>query len=490
MTALRDDVVAALDRAAAALPAEAGGSLDALRARLDEPMRVAVAGRVKAGKSTLLNALLGERLAATDVGEQTRLVAWFRHGHQPQVRGVAPDGTGTELPFRRIDSRLTIEVGADATDRLDHLDVRWPNPMLRERTLVDTPGLGSTTAGTGARSRRFLGVDDEGERPVDAVLYLLRHAHVDDAAVLEAFHDEQLGRASPISAVGVLSRADELAGGDLDAMVQARRVADRYRQAPALARLCHTVVPVCGLLAEAAATLTEPEARALIAMADADPAELAAALRSVDDLRDERRRLGVTAEERAVLLDRLGLFGVRSACAAVAAGARTGAALAAELRAASGIDALVAVLDDELTPRAELLSATNVLAGLARLADEHGVAAVAGDVERIVASHHDWAELGALLTVRSAPPGLRGEPAIEAERLLGGGGTSLTARLGMAGSDDDVDDVRVALLDALARWQRRAENPLGSREATDVARTVVRSVEGELAALPPPPPDR
>lgn len=484
MTTVRDDVVGALERAATALPPEAGGPLAVLRARLDEPLRIAVAGRVKAGKSTLLNALLGERLAATDVGEQTRLVAWFRHGHQPQVRGVAPDGTAADLPFRRIDSRLTIELVPDDIDRLDHLEVRWPNPVLRERTLVDTPGLGSTTAETGARSRRFLGVDDDGERPVDAVLYLLRHAHVDDAAVLEAFHDEQLGRASPISAVGVLSRADELAGGDLDAMDQARRVAERYRRAPALRRLCHTVVPVCGLLAEAAATLTEPEARALIALADADPDELAIALRSVDDLRDERRRLGITAEERAVLLDRLGMFGVRTACAAVQGGARRGSELAAELRAASGIDDLLAVLDGELAPRAELLSATNVLAGLAKLADEHGAAAVAGDVERIVASHHDWAELGALLTVRSGVPGLSGEPAAEAERLLGGSGTSAAARLGTPAVDGDVDATRTALADALARWQRRSENPLGSREATDVARTVVRSIEGELATLP------
>ena len=43
--------------------------LRAMARRLDEPLRVAIVGRVKAGKSTLLNALVGERLAATDAGE-------------------------------------------------------------------------------------------------------------------------------------------------------------------------------------------------------------------------------------------------------------------------------------------------------------------------------------------------------------------------------------------------------------------------------------
>ena len=37
-------------------------------------------GTLKAGKSTLLNALVGEELAPTDATECTRIVTWFHHG--------------------------------------------------------------------------------------------------------------------------------------------------------------------------------------------------------------------------------------------------------------------------------------------------------------------------------------------------------------------------------------------------------------------------
>src|SRR5690606_15825912 len=54
--------------------------LNAVLSRLDEPLRVAIAGKVKAGKSTLLNALVGEELAPTDAGECTKIVTWYRDG--------------------------------------------------------------------------------------------------------------------------------------------------------------------------------------------------------------------------------------------------------------------------------------------------------------------------------------------------------------------------------------------------------------------------
>ena len=69
---------------------------------------MAIAGRVKAGKSTLLNALVGERLAPTDAGECTRIVTWYRKGPSYAVSAQLLDGSEQTLAFKRGDGALDI----------------------------------------------------------------------------------------------------------------------------------------------------------------------------------------------------------------------------------------------------------------------------------------------------------------------------------------------------------------------------------------------
>ena len=116
-------------------------ALRSVRSRLDEPLRVAIAGRVKAGKSTLLNALVGERLAPTDAGECTRIVTWYRYGMGYEVEAHLPGGEVRPLDFDRSDGRLTVDLDGLAPADVERLEVRWPSGRLSNLTLIDTPGL-------------------------------------------------------------------------------------------------------------------------------------------------------------------------------------------------------------------------------------------------------------------------------------------------------------------------------------------------------------
>ena len=95
---------------------------------------------MKAGKSTLLNALVGERLAPTDAGECTRIVSWYRKGPSYQVPRTCQDGRDQPLAFKRSDGALDIELGALTERDVRWIDVRWPASALDQRHAHRHPG--------------------------------------------------------------------------------------------------------------------------------------------------------------------------------------------------------------------------------------------------------------------------------------------------------------------------------------------------------------
>ena len=109
---------------------------------------------VKAGKSTLLNALVGEELAPTDAGECTRIVTWYRDGHTSRVDAAPAQRRRTrQATFARADGALLVDLGNEAADEVERIDVQWPSKRLAGMTLIDTPGLGSANEGGSAPTR-------------------------------------------------------------------------------------------------------------------------------------------------------------------------------------------------------------------------------------------------------------------------------------------------------------------------------------------------
>ena len=461
------------------------GRLAGLHERLDQPLRVAVAGRVKAGKSTLLNALVGERLAPTDAGECTRIVTWYEDGHTYQVRAHLDNAAPRQLRFARENGQLDINLGELKAEDVKELVVTWPAQALRAVTLVDTPGIGSLTEATSRRTWDLL-VPEEEETPADAVVYLMRHLHAGDVEFLRAFHDSEVSRPSPVNAIGVLSRADEIAVGRLDSMASARRVASRLGADPNVRRLVQSVIPIAGLLAETAVTLTEEEVGQLRMVADLEVPDAEELLLSADRFVSSRQELGLTELERTSLLERFGVFGVRLATTMLRRGvAGTATDLARELAERSGLNDLQDLLSSLFFERRDVLKCRSALLAVAEVLRAQtlpGSDAVAAEVESVVASAHPFNELRVLSGLRSGWVSGKEEVVAELERVIGGAGGLTHQRLRLP-SDAPGKELTAAATDALTRWQRRAENPLTTYELAVAARVAVRSCEGMLADL-------
>ena len=320
------------------------------------------------------------------------------------------------------------------------------------------------------------------------MLYLMKHLHSTDVDFLSAFHDEEVSQATPVNAVAVLSRADEVGGGRLDSLESAARIADRYSGDPKVRRLVQTVVPVSGLLAETGVTLRQDEYSMLEKIAHAPDVDLDALLLSADRFVNTDAHLGVTDLERSALLDRFGLFGTRLAITLIRDGATSASALSDELERRSGLPRLRELLLTQFAERRDVLKGRAGLVtveSVARSSPVYGSDDLIVAVERITAGAHELEELRVVNLLRAGAVEMKPDDLADAERLLGAGGPAPATRLGLA---DDVGDaeLRAAAAVQLTRWQRRAESPMASRDVAEAARILVRSCESILADLAPP----
>jgi hypothetical protein len=256
-------------------------------ARLDEPMRLAVAGQINRGKSTLVNALLGREVVKTAQRELTfnvnelfyadpaHVTVHFRDGTEPRIVDEAELARWTSYDRRYL---------ADLK-RVCRVDYGLPNDLLHLFRLVDTPGLGSVHGADTAAALSMLGLSADGRlldrlgrnpddvdrdsatelEQADAVLYLFsRGIHERDRDVLTAFAREHSGVLTPLRAFGVLSKCDDYwppdpgQPGVTDPLAYhplqdaKKMVLDRYLDDPRIRTLFYTVVPVAAKVAGSA----------------------------------------------------------------------------------------------------------------------------------------------------------------------------------------------------------------------------------------------
>lgn len=486
MSATLADVTELVERAREVYAGDgvAEAKLDAYARRLREPLRLAVAGMVKAGKSTVLNALIGEQIAPTDAGECTRTVTWYRYGRSATITAHLHGGAEVRLPVARSDGALVMDLGTRKAEDVAWIDVVWPSESLRSTVLIDTPGIASISQDVSERSMRFL-TPTSSPSEADAILYLLRHIHESDVRFLEAFRDTAAGASQTVNAVALLSRADEIGSGRIDSLLSAARIAQRYRQDGELRSLALECIPVAGLLAEGARTLREDEFAALRELAGLDRGVRDRLLVSVDRFRRATSETGVSVAMRRRLLSRFGIFGVRLGTALIRAGARTSTQLSERMIAQSGLVDVQRFVADQFRSRASSLKARSVLVGLEILLEERPLresSSIHAGVERINANSHDLRELALLAELRTSEPPLSPADAEAAERLVGGAGTAALLRLGLPG-DADEDLIRARIADVLTHWHRLADSPVADRATSDLCRSVIRSVEGVASEL-------
>ncbi|MFE4831045.1 dynamin family protein [Streptomyces sp. NPDC056672] len=473
----RDRAEAAFARGEALLPGpefhRARVRLNEIRERFRSRLRVAVVGRVSAGKSTLVNALLGEERSPTGVTELTFNVTRLRRSSQESLtvhyrdgrpsRQRAPDDLWRLVAQARHDPERLAELRA-----VDWLDLGIPNPRLAQFDLVDTPGLDSYFGEESARTLRFLGRTGE-----DVHTATVEHASRADALVMVfasglAESEERLlaevtgaglRAVEPMTSVGALTKIEYYWPVCPDPMAEGRRVADRLMTKSGGRRILFELVPVAGLLATGAAACTERDAADLVQLSRVAPALLEARVRrgpyfASRDYPD----LPVGTERRAALLRRFGGYGTVLACALARDGLTDRAGLREELLRRSGVVRLGQVLTEHFGNRADLVKLDAAVQEMGELPALGGQGAepwmrwrleeAADQVTRLRLTEHAFRELALLRRVYDGSVVLTAQELSEVLRITGEYGDSPAVRLGLP-----ADSGRSSLISAALRQQ-------------------------------------
>ena len=337
-----------------------------LREMVTRPPRVAIAGRLKSGKSTLVNALTQHHIAATDSVECTMAVSMYLDGAPARAEVVGLDG--------RVD-RVSLGQGPldhlpRPLDEVDYVRQFVPNASLQQLSLIDTPGTATLTVDNEQRTRRMLidGAKDTRRASAwaDCVVFLSDSAPREDERVFLS----QLGM-TPLTTMGVLSRADSFGAGAFGtqdpiqlAGVHAARIAEQLGSA------VRTVLPLSGLLAESALVgqVTERVARSAAALAHLDRDGVLDVI-EVDD--PSIIVPGFTAAMRDELLDVLWEYGVMVGRSVAHAQGAVG--LMQWMRDVSGIDSLTDLLTGDNAYFAVLQRAVRMLDALEDLSNNYAV---------------------------------------------------------------------------------------------------------------------
>lgn len=120
-------------------------SLSEVKRKLeDNRFYLVVLGEFKRGKTTFINALLGEPLLPTAVIPLTSIVTMIKHGSTPKAQVFFKDGHNQEIPIDDLARFVTERENPGNELGVDRVEVSYPSQILKDGVyLIDTPGVGS-----------------------------------------------------------------------------------------------------------------------------------------------------------------------------------------------------------------------------------------------------------------------------------------------------------------------------------------------------------
>ena len=174
--------------------------VETLKENLFNPLKIIILGEVKSGKSTIVNALIGEEISPVDVDEATSSIIEFHYSDEPNAKIVLNNNIikGTpEKIYRTLKSyRDDKEFFSDVQKVVIGID-QW---NLKQTQIVDTPGLATMNKDNENRTNNYI-------QNGDVVLWVFNANYLGQSDVSEKLKKiAKIGK--PV--VGIINKIDNV----------------------------------------------------------------------------------------------------------------------------------------------------------------------------------------------------------------------------------------------------------------------------------------
>ena len=175
-----------------------------IQAVFDRPLMVLVMGEFNSGKSTFVNALIGEKVAPMGVTPTTATINILKYGERRGARVVWRDDREQSLPWDDVAAFLG-GLGRTEARQIRLVELMYPSEELLRVNVVDTPGLNSMIDEHEETAREYM-------TQADAVIWLFSAGQAGKQTEQQAL---ELLRLHRLKTVGVLNKIDRLSPEEL-----------------------------------------------------------------------------------------------------------------------------------------------------------------------------------------------------------------------------------------------------------------------------------
>lgn len=476
--------------------------IDFMRKRLTQPLKVAVVGFMKAGKSTLMNAILKERVLFTGTVETTYTVSWFKYGEKKRLTIVMKDGSEINAPFEDLE-KWTVRKKLDSNPLMDsarYIIIYYPNEILKTMELIDTPGLFSTYGKDSANTLDFLGLQEadkvtsEEAALADAIIYAFsRGVQGKDAEVLDAFNGADETASSPINAIGIFTRTDMfwdcVQNPHIKPLDVVSGVVEDYKSKPRLKKLLYNILPVSAKLVESAADITDEIWNIFMKLSQVDEDILLDYLMDANAFAtEESNEMPVDPKDREKVLKLFTQYGVYAVTSAIKEGIGR-EQMVDYLYELSGVSRVSNLILQHFGNRAYLIKLNYVMNRIERICRKlkhqnndnrqilHICERILEEIEQIKMDEQAFKELEILQAFYNGE--IRFYDQDNEKQLLqitGEYGSHCEARLG-APDGTSIKELKKIALDRSRHWNDMTYDYGIPRQVSDAAKVIVRSCE-------------